>query len=88
MRTYTTCRFSNCVADGDRSTSRFEGFSSKWRTRFSHLRGGSYNHAVVQKFIYPSRLNALPLSQLKRAAESNELCCKPGVPDPTARPSR
>jgi hypothetical protein len=36
------------VADGDTSTCGFAEFSSKWQTRFSHLRGGSYNHAVVQ----------------------------------------
>jgi hypothetical protein len=35
------CRFSNCVADGDVSTSSFAEFSSKWRTVVSHLRGGS-----------------------------------------------
>jgi len=31
-----------------RSSCGFAKFSSKWRTAFSHLRGGSYNHAVVQ----------------------------------------
>jgi hypothetical protein len=33
------------------STCGFAEFSSKWRTRFSHLRGGSYNYAVVQILI-------------------------------------
>jgi hypothetical protein len=26
-------------------------FLSKWRMRFSHFRGGSYNHTVVQILI-------------------------------------
>jgi hypothetical protein len=38
----------NCMADGDASTWYFAEFSSKWRTHFSHLRGGSYNRTVVQ----------------------------------------
>jgi hypothetical protein len=33
------------------STCGFAEFSSKWRRRFSHLRGGSYNYAVVQILI-------------------------------------
>lgn len=41
-------RFSSCVAEADPSTWRFAGFSSKWRTAFSHLCGGSYNCTVVQ----------------------------------------
>jgi hypothetical protein len=48
------CRFSFSVADGDASTCGFVEFSSKWRTRFSHLRGGSYNHAVVQNYVEES----------------------------------
>jgi hypothetical protein len=36
------------VADGDCSTCSFAEFSSKWRTGFSHFRGGSYNQTVVQ----------------------------------------
>ena len=40
-------RFSNRVADDDASSYGFVGFSSKWRTRFSHLRAGSYNRTVV-----------------------------------------
>jgi hypothetical protein len=35
------------VADDDASTSRLAEFSSRWRTRFSHVRGGSYNRTVV-----------------------------------------
>ena len=35
------CRFSNSVADDGASICRFAEFSSKWRMRFSHLRGGS-----------------------------------------------
>jgi hypothetical protein len=35
------CRFPIRVADGDVSIRAFAEFSSKWRTRFSHLRGGS-----------------------------------------------
>jgi hypothetical protein len=35
------CRFSNCVADSDASTSACAEFSSKWRSEFSHLCGGS-----------------------------------------------
>jgi transposase len=35
------CRFPIRVADGDVSTRAFAEFSSKWRTRLSHLRGGS-----------------------------------------------
>jgi hypothetical protein len=42
------CRFPSNVADNDRSTRSVAEFSSKWRTRFSHLRGGSYNHTVMQ----------------------------------------
>jgi hypothetical protein len=37
------------VADGDASTCEFVEFSSKWRTAFSHLRGGSYNRTVVHE---------------------------------------
>jgi hypothetical protein len=47
MRTYNSCRFSKSLADGDASTCAFAEFSSKWRTGFSHLRGGSYNQTVV-----------------------------------------
>jgi hypothetical protein len=36
-----SCRFSLCMADGDASTCGFAEFSSKWRTGFSHIRGGS-----------------------------------------------
>jgi len=36
------------MADYDSSTCGFADFSSKWRTRFSHLHGESYNHTVVQ----------------------------------------
>jgi hypothetical protein len=43
-----TRRFSFHMADGDVLTSGCAEFSSKWRTRFSHLRGGSYNRTVVQ----------------------------------------
>ncbi|MCW2629845.1 MAG: hypothetical protein JWR48_6567 [Mycobacterium sp.] len=39
---------SNPVADDDASTCMFAEFSSKWRTRFSNLRGGSENQTVVQ----------------------------------------
>ena len=35
------CRSSSFVANGDGSTWRFAKFSSKWRMRFSHLRGES-----------------------------------------------
>ncbi|MDT5350659.1 MAG: hypothetical protein QOH91_3946, partial [Mycobacterium sp.] len=35
------CRFSPPVADADSPTCKFAEFSSKWRTGFSHLRGGS-----------------------------------------------
>src|SRR5271166_627586 len=35
------CRTSNSVADDGSSSSVFAEFSSKWRTDFSHLRGGS-----------------------------------------------
>src|SRR5271163_874058 len=31
-------------------TCRLAEFSSKWRTAFSHLRGGSYNRTVVHEF--------------------------------------
>jgi serine/threonine protein kinase len=41
------CRFSKSVADDGASTCRVAEFSSKWRTGFSHLRGGSYNRTVV-----------------------------------------
>src|SRR5271169_808342 len=48
----STCRIWNRlfpirVADGDVSTGAFAEFSSKWRSGFSHLRGGSYNRTVV-----------------------------------------
>jgi hypothetical protein len=39
------------VAEADSSTCVSAEFSPKWRTRFSHLRGESYNHAVVQILI-------------------------------------
>ena len=42
------CRFPSNVADGESSTCGVAGFSSKWQTWFSHLRGESYNHTVVQ----------------------------------------
>jgi uncharacterized protein DUF5343 len=35
------CRFRNCAADDDLSTSEFVKFHSRWRTQFSALRGGS-----------------------------------------------
>jgi hypothetical protein len=35
------CRLSCGVTNGDSSTCGFAEFSSKWRKRFSHLRGGS-----------------------------------------------
>jgi hypothetical protein len=43
LRTYSgkKCRFSFFVADVDSPTCMFAEFSSKWRTSFSHLRGGS-----------------------------------------------
>jgi hypothetical protein len=41
MDSLRECRFSDCMADGDASTCTFAQFSSKWRTHFSHLRGGS-----------------------------------------------
>jgi hypothetical protein len=44
-----SCRFANCVADDGAPTSALAEFSSKWRKRFSHLRGGSYNRTVVHK---------------------------------------
>jgi hypothetical protein len=47
--TTSLCRLSNSVADDDLSTCRFAEFSSKWRTRFSHLRGGSENQTIVQE---------------------------------------
>jgi hypothetical protein len=43
-----SCRFSKSVADDDASSCAFAEFSSKWRTSFSHLRGGSENRTVVQ----------------------------------------
>src|SRR4029453_15637906 len=43
-----SCRFSNWVADDDASTCRFAEFSSKWRTRFSHLHCETHNPTVVQ----------------------------------------
>jgi hypothetical protein len=52
----TNCRFPSFVADNDSSTCGFGKFSSKWRTHFSHLRGGSYNRAVVQISINPGRV--------------------------------
>jgi hypothetical protein len=42
------CRFSTIVAKADSATWAFAEFSSKWRRRFSHLRGGSWNCTVVQ----------------------------------------
>jgi hypothetical protein len=42
------CSFSNCAADDDALTCRFAEFSSKWRARSSHIRGGSENQTVVQ----------------------------------------
>ena len=42
------CRLSFCAAEGDASICGFAEFSSKWRMRSSHLRGGSYNRTVVQ----------------------------------------
>src|SRR3979490_463111 len=42
LRSYDRCRFSPRVADGDAPTWAFAEFSSKWRTRFFHLRGGTY----------------------------------------------
>jgi hypothetical protein len=41
------CRSSKTVAESDSPTSGFAEFSSKWRTRSSHLRGGSEHHTVV-----------------------------------------
>jgi hypothetical protein len=35
------------MAERDSFTCDLPEFSSKWQTRFSHLRGGSYNHTVV-----------------------------------------
>lgn len=43
------------MAAGGSSTGKFEEFSTKWRTRFSHLHGGPANQTVVPKlgnFIY------------------------------------
>jgi hypothetical protein len=40
-RTAAGSRFPFSVADDSASTCRFAEFSSKWRSRFSHLRGGS-----------------------------------------------
>ncbi|AFS12221.1 hypothetical protein JHV666_04570 [Mycobacterium avium subsp. hominissuis] len=43
------------MAGGGASTGKFEEFSTKWRTRFSHLHGGSENQTVVPKlgnFVY------------------------------------
>jgi hypothetical protein len=39
--TYSSCRVSLCVADRDACSCGLAEFSSRWRTRFSHLRGGS-----------------------------------------------
>lgn len=36
------------MADTDTRTCTFAEFSSKWRTGFSQVRGGSYNRTVVQ----------------------------------------
>ena len=38
------------VADTDSPTCRFAEFSLKWRSGFSHLRGGSSSHTVVRDF--------------------------------------
>jgi hypothetical protein len=43
------CGFPPHVADADSPTCMFAEFSSKWRTGFSHLRGGSYNRTVVHE---------------------------------------
>lgn len=60
------CSFSFSVADGDASTCIFAEFSSKWRTRFSHLRGGSYNRTVVPER-YPSGAAGRVLTRGDRA---------------------
>jgi hypothetical protein len=36
------------VADGDASTCGFAEFSGKWRSAFSHIRGGSQNRTAVR----------------------------------------
>jgi len=46
-RTIDDCRFSRMVAEADSATCAFAQFSSRWRTGFSHLRGGSENCTVV-----------------------------------------
>ena len=60
------------MADSDASTCRSAEFSSKWRKRFSHLRGGSYNQTVVHE------LQISHPSAIKFAHTVHDL------PDPTA----
>lgn len=42
-RSRATCRFSTLVAEAESVTCGFAEFSSRWRTSFSQLRGGSEN---------------------------------------------
>src|ERR1700738_1772539 len=63
-----TRRFSNSVADDGSPNCRFAEFSSKWRTCFTHLRGGSYNRTVVQNLtlerdLTPIRHGEVPISK-------------------------
>ncbi len=60
------CRFPFSVADGDASTCRLAEFSLKWRIGFSHLRGGSYNHAVVRILIVMPAGGVKQLGRLPR----------------------
>jgi hypothetical protein len=78
------CRFSKIVTEADSPTSRFAEFSSKWRTGFSHLRGGSENRTVVHEAAERS-------ARLNRAYRMPALLCHPRVNPRTTswlRPTR
>jgi hypothetical protein len=66
LRTYIGCRFSRMVAEADSATCAFAQFSSRWRTGFSHLRGGSENCTVV-----PSAQRGVKAVDAKRTAVVN-----------------
>ena len=51
------------MADHEASTSGFAGFSSRWRTGFWHLRGGSENQTVVHDCGRRHRLGRDALAQ-------------------------
>jgi hypothetical protein len=54
------------MADSDAFTAEF---SSRWRTAFSHIRGGSYNRTVVHKSL-PEQEGPCGISNVGLALET------------------